>query len=93
MSSSWSRRPPFPDRHCVCIPGASTSVEEFINHGRLGTVVAQKQKGPGIQSAAGLIRYFDAEEDSAIKIRPSIVVLFAAIIGVGAIVMRIFWKF
>jgi preprotein translocase subunit Sec61beta len=54
--------------------------------------VAQKQKGPGIQSAAGLIRYFDAEEDSSVKIKPSYVLVFSAIVGILAIMMRIYWK-
>lgn len=54
--------------------------------------VAQKQKGPGIQSAAGLIRYFDAEEDSSFKIKPSYVLVFSAIVGIVAIMMRIYWR-
>lgn len=52
--------------------------------------MAQKQKGPGIQSAAGLIRYFDAEEDSAFKLAPSAVLIFSAIIGIGVICLKIF---
>ena len=47
--------------------------------------MAQKNKGPGIQSAAGLIRYFDAEEDSAFKISPVAVLIFAAIVGIVVI--------
>lgn len=53
--------------------------------------MAQKQKGPGIQSAAGLIRYFDAEEDSAIKMSPTFVLIFSAVIGVGAVLLRVYW--
>ncbi len=55
--------------------------------------MAQKTKGPGIQSAAGLIRYFDAEEDTNLKLPPVSVLVFGAVIGVGVILMRIFWKF
>ncbi|MES2154031.1 MAG: preprotein translocase subunit Sec61beta [bacterium] len=55
--------------------------------------MAQKTKGPGIQSAAGLIRYFDAEEDSAFKLSPSVVLIFAALVGVAAVTMRIFWHY
>jgi preprotein translocase subunit Sec61beta len=55
--------------------------------------MAQKNKGPGIQSAAGLIRYFDAEEESAIKVPPVAVLVVGAIVGVGVILMRIFWEF
>lgn len=57
----------------------------------VGIIVAQKQKGPGIQSAAGLIRYFDAEEDSAIKMSPTFVLIFSAVIGVGAVLLRVYW--
>jgi preprotein translocase subunit Sec61beta len=32
------------------------------------------KKGEGFHSAAGLIRYFDAEEETAIKIDPKVVV-------------------
>ncbi len=32
--------------------------------------MAKEKKGSGFQSAAGLIRYFDAEEETAMKITP-----------------------
>ncbi|HEX2065661.1 MAG TPA: preprotein translocase subunit Sec61beta [Candidatus Thermoplasmatota archaeon] len=54
--------------------------------------MAQKQKGPGIQQAAGLIRYYDTEEDSSIKIAPSAVLVFSALVGVGVVCMKIFWE-
>ena len=37
------------------------------------------KKGEGFHSAAGLIRYFDAEEESAIKISPYMVMAFCII--------------
>lgn len=67
-------------------------VEEFITGPRLRRVVAQKNKGPGIQSAAGLIRYFDAEEESSIKLSPTFVLVFSAVVGVAAVLMRVFWR-
>lgn len=36
-----------------------------------------KQKNAGFQQAAGLIRYFDAEEETAIHINPKFVVVAA----------------
>lgn len=33
------------------------------------------KKGEGFHSAAGLIRYFDAEEETALKIDPRVVVV------------------
>ncbi len=55
--------------------------------------MAKKNEGPGIQSAAGLIRYFDAEEKSSFKIAPSAVLVFAAIVGLGVILMSVFWEY
>jgi preprotein translocase subunit Sec61beta len=55
--------------------------------------MAQKNKGPGIQSAAGLIRYFDAEEESAVKIPPVAVLVFGIVVGIAVILLRIFWNF
>jgi preprotein translocase subunit Sec61beta len=54
--------------------------------------VAKKNQGPGIQSAAGLIRYYDSEEESNVKVPPSVVLVFSAIVGIGAICLRVFWK-
>ena len=59
----------------------------------VGAAMAQKTKGPGIQSAAGLIRYFDAEEDTNLKVPPAAVLVFGIVIGVGVILMRVFWEF
>ncbi|MEK6985901.1 MAG: preprotein translocase subunit Sec61beta [Candidatus Thermoplasmatota archaeon] len=54
--------------------------------------MAKKTQGPGIQSAAGLIRYFDSDEDTNIKMRPSFVLFFSAAVGIAAVCVRIFWK-
>lgn len=37
----------------------------------------KKSKGVGFHSAAGLVRYFDAEEKTALKISPWLVVAIA----------------
>lgn len=55
--------------------------------------MAQKNKGPGIQSAAGLIRYYDDEEESSFRMPPSAVLIFAAIVGITVICMKVFWIF
>lgn len=46
-----------------------------------------KQKNAGFQQAAGLIRYFDAEEDTAIHIDPRIVLVLA--FGTSLVVLAI----
>lgn len=53
--------------------------------------MAQKQKGPGIQSSAGLIRYYDDEEKSSFQIPPSVILVLSGLIGVGVICMKVFW--
>jgi preprotein translocase subunit Sec61beta len=55
--------------------------------------MAKTTKGPGIQSAAGLIRYFDAEEETSLKIAPGVVLVISALVGLGVILMRMFWEF
>lgn len=43
--------------------------------------MAKDKKGSGFQSAAGLIRYFDAEDETALKIPPwAIVVMMVSTI-------------
>ncbi len=54
--------------------------------------MAKTTKGPGIQSAAGLIRYYDAEETSSFKIAPVAVLIFGLLVAVGTVLMRVFWK-
>lgn len=49
-----------------------------------------KNEGPGIQSAAGLIRYFDAEEKSSVKIPPMAVMIFGIVTGLAIILLRVF---
>jgi len=39
--------------------------------------MAKQEKGTGFQQAAGLIRYFDAEEETALKIDPRFVLVAA----------------
>lgn len=55
--------------------------------------MAKKNEGPGIQSAAGLIRYFDADEKTALKIPPSAVLILAGIVGIAVIAARALWEF
>lgn len=38
--------------------------------------MAKKDKGEGFHSAAGLIRYFDAEEKTSLRIPPWLVIVF-----------------
>lgn len=48
-----------------------------------------KKKGDGFQSAAGLIRYFDSEDDKAPKINPWLVI--AMCIGATVVVSIASW--
>ncbi len=53
--------------------------------------MAEGKKGDGFQSAAGLIRYFDAEDDKAPKINPWLVVGFC--ISMIIIVEILKWRY
>ena len=47
------------------------------------------KKSEGFHSAAGLIRYFDAEEDVALKINPWVVVGLCVGISVFVLIMTV----
>jgi preprotein translocase subunit Sec61beta len=51
------------------------------------------KKGEGFQSAAGLIRYFDAEDDLAIKIPPMFVIMMCilttTLVGLATLFIRV----
>ncbi len=51
--------------------------------------MAKKEKGPGFQQSAGLIRYFDAEEETAIHIDPRIVAVATLTVAIGVLVLNI----
>lgn len=55
--------------------------------------IRRSDKGAGFQSAAGLMRYFDAEDDLAVKIPPQAVfvicVVTVALVGLAAVFVRV----
>ena len=51
--------------------------------------MAKNKKNEGFHSAAGLIRYFDAEEDVALKINPWIVVGMCIVMSVIVIIFTV----
>ncbi len=53
-------------------------------------IVAEK-KGSGFQSAAGLIRYFEEEEDLGPILDPKLVLYIAVIFGVTIELLKVFW--
>ncbi|HLE48069.1 MAG TPA: preprotein translocase subunit Sec61beta [Candidatus Thermoplasmatota archaeon] len=53
--------------------------------------MAKEKKGEGFHSAAGLIRYFDAEEKTAFKIDPKVVVIMSFLLAVGVTVAKVMW--
>lgn len=54
--------------------------------------MAKDKKQEGFHSAAGLIRYFDAEEKTAFKIDPKVVILLALLLAFGVTAMKLAWK-
>lgn len=53
--------------------------------------MAKKQKGAGFQQAAGLIRYFDAEEETAIHFDPRIIMVVAFLTGVAVVLLNVLY--
>ncbi len=53
--------------------------------------MAKESKGEGFHSAAGLIRYFDSEDEKALKIPPWFVVAMALGISVAIIIAGWQW--
>ena len=56
----------------------------------MGFAMPGEKKGEGFHSAAGLIRYFDQEDEKALKIPPWFVVALG--IGIGAAVIIASWQ-
>lgn len=53
--------------------------------------MAKEKKGEGFQSAAGLIRYFDAEEKTAFKIDKWVVIVMCILTAVGVTMAKIYF--
>jgi len=49
-----------------------------------------KKEGSGIQQQAGLIRYFDTENDKSLKISPKVVIGIAIGLSVVIMLLQIF---
>lgn len=49
--------------------------------------MAKQKKGEGFHSAAGLIRYFDSEDEKALKINPWFVVAMCITVSVAVLVL------
>jgi preprotein translocase subunit Sec61beta len=57
------------------------------------TMPKESKKGSGFQSAAGLIRYFDSEDEKAIKINPYFVIAFAVALIFIVEVAKVIWNY
>jgi preprotein translocase subunit Sec61beta len=51
--------------------------------------MAKEKRGAGFHSAAGLIRYFDAEEKTALKIPPWFVIALCIATGVIIVTLQL----
>lgn len=50
-----------------------------------------KRQDTGFHSAAGLIRYFDQEDEKALKIPPWVVIVLGLALGIGVGVVTLLW--
>ena len=53
--------------------------------------MAKKDKNTGFQQAAGLIRYFDAEEETAIHIDPRVVLGVSFAVAIHVLAIQLIW--
>jgi preprotein translocase subunit Sec61beta len=51
----------------------------------------EEKRGSGFQSAAGLIRYFEEEEDLGPILDPKLVLYIAIMFGVVIALLKVFW--
>jgi preprotein translocase subunit Sec61beta len=49
-----------------------------------------KDKGSGIQQQAGLVRYFDTDNDKALKLSPKVVIGFAIVVSAIVLLLQVF---
>ena len=50
-----------------------------------------RQRDAGFHSAAGLIRYFDQEDEKALKVPPLVVVGLALSLGIAVVLVSYYW--
>lgn len=53
--------------------------------------MANEKRGEGFHSAAGLIRYFDQEDEKAVKIPPWFVVAVAVVLSAAIVIATWQW--
>jgi len=53
--------------------------------------MASRGRDTGFHSAAGLIRYFDQEDEKALKVPPWIVIILAMALAAAVLAAGLFW--
>lgn len=51
--------------------------------------MAQKSSGRGLSSSAGLVTYYDADDKKAFHIKPVVVLVTVAVVGVTVYVLNL----
>lgn len=52
--------------------------------------MSSSQGGGGLMSSAGLVRYFDSEEDNGLTMDPKTVVAFSSLLGIFVLLLNAF---
>jgi preprotein translocase subunit Sec61beta len=52
--------------------------------------MSSQDGGSGLMSSAGLVRYFDSEDDKGMRIDPKTVVAFSTLLGVLILMLNAF---
>ena len=66
---------------------ARVTVESLTPGG--GPPGGMSSDGGGLMSSAGLVRYFDAEDQNAIRVDPKTIVAFGALFGIAILVLNV----
>jgi len=51
--------------------------------------MAQKSSGRGLSSSAGLVTYYDADDKKSLHIKPVVVIVLAAVIGIAVYILNL----
>jgi preprotein translocase subunit Sec61beta len=82
-----------------CRPGAvlpdetghpQTHVETVIISGSEAEHMSSQEPGSGLMSSAGLVRYFDSDDNKGMRIDPKSLVAFSVLLGVFVLLLNAF---
>jgi len=74
----------------VITPPSAGRERERLTPARSSETIMSSNDGGGLMSSAGLVRYFDAEDQNTIRIDPRTIVAFGAMFGFLVLILNTF---